>query len=344
VNCSPVYFNMTRWALAYGGPGGAWTDAVVDAYVAQISQNALNGTPIVSRRRAAPTSQDLLFIPPAVIAPCGAGPVLFNRPVGSATGGADNNGQTHLAAFHCVMNAGGPAPPFPATPHAYFAIIDSNAAHHLSALLAEHSFVGLPAGWAKVIVNFDAHSDFGTQINPNSYRCDNWGIYTVRPVANVFAAAVADMYVGFGNKPGSAWATSFYRMRPPGPAPQQQLAGATVTAQVQALLAAVNANAVLLNGAPWLGIAVYVTIDRDVMEASFTDYGDGPYPAVALYQAVHECLQVFRGSGVALRGVDICGLPTWTGGSAKQPTWGPAQRQARANVDIHSLYGQVVAY
>ena len=36
-----------------------------------------------------------------------------------------------------------------------------------------------------------------------------------------------------------------------------------------------NAQAQAFNGGPWAGTAVYITIDRDVMKRSCTDYGDG---------------------------------------------------------------------
>ena len=59
MNISPVYFNMGRWALAYGGQGVQFTDAVVDGYVARIQANALGGVPSVARRRASDASDNL---------------------------------------------------------------------------------------------------------------------------------------------------------------------------------------------------------------------------------------------------------------------------------------------
>jgi hypothetical protein len=338
VLCSPVFLNMTRWGLAYGEARAAWTDAVVDRYVATIEAGL--GAAVATRRRAGPRSTELLYMPAAAAGAC-LNQILFNRAVGSAQGDAGCNGQTRLEELRCVLQAAGPPPTLPATANPYFAIIDSNAAHHVSLLLAERAFAAVPAGFAKAIVNFDAHEDFGTQVTPRSFRCDNWGIFSVRAVAGVYANPLANAYACFANKgaggaaPNPPFSNSFVCRRPPAPVGRLPLAGATVAEQTTALLGLLGA------GAP-PGIAVYVTVDRDSMQSSYTDYDDGPYTQAALHAAAQECLQTLRAAGVTLAGFDVCGLPTLNGRGAQRLT--PAERQAQALADLQFFHQQVLAY
>ena len=169
------------------------------------------------------------------MAACQVGNVLFDTPVGASNGAAGNNGKTRIIPFHCAMFSTN-GPPLPATAHPYFAVIDSNEAHHLSTFLVERAFATVAPGWAKVIVNFDYHDDYTLIANVDSFRCDNWGGFAIRPIGGLYAAPIADFYVGLGGRP-NPWQTSFYCMRrPETDGRKQQLAGPTVQAQANALL------------------------------------------------------------------------------------------------------------
>ena len=350
---SPIFISMTRWGVQYGGPGGGWGPGRVTPTANAIEHALQNvvapGMPMAGALpRLLPANNagdDLDYILPATRLACNVPVPMFANPVGQAAGGAGANGQTQLAPLRCAFNA-----IWPALAHPAYGIIDSDAAHHMSLLLAERAFAAAPGGHARIVINFDAHTDWGGGVNAMSLRCDNWGIHTVRAVPGVYPAPLADAYVMIGNRAGGglapvpAWSNTSCRFRPAAvgapviPAGPQAVAGANIRAQMQALIVMVD-NA-LNGGAAMPGYSVYLTVDRDFQQTSYTDYGDGPYTVAAGWQAVSDCVDelAHNVANVTFRGLDICGLPTWAGGSVVGGGGlGAAGEMALAITDICAL-------
>lgn len=338
MNVLPMYFNMTRWSLGYAGT--VWNDAVVDQYVDELVQATGVALPITSRRRLATVASDgLTWISQHVAGGCGVVGPLFSSPVGSQQGAAANNGATSFDQFRCVIRS---VDGLPVAPHPLFSIIDSNAAHHLSALLAEYSFANTAPGTAKVVINFDAHPDFGVVNISGTIRCDNWGSYCVGEVGG--RPAISDFYVGIGNKPTAgpvpppAWSNSFVRVRAPHDRRKADVPAGTISAQIDSLANTIDAAAHLLNQGPWIARTAYVSVDRDVMQQSFTDYGDGHYDPTDARAGVLECLAALKRIGFTLSGFDVCGLPTVAGSSTAAPTLPRHDRTAIAFNDIRAFH------
>jgi hypothetical protein len=349
------FFNMTRWGMDYGGPTNppiipavpgtsAWVAAALGApavpYAAFLTANA--------------ASNDLQYIPAAVRQQVLNGANLFNRPVGSSDADNSCSGNTNLAAFRPVMQSIFPPDPAGAW-RAWLSVVDSNAAHHLSLLLAERGFTTAPppavAGpRARVVINVDAHEDFsGGAVNIANLRCDNWGLYTVRSVGQIWPNPLATAYVTVGTSSDAAgFRNSKVRLCPPAAVNARGLPGDTAAAQVQALWAELQAAApVLLNNpaGAWAGCDVYLSVDRDVEQFSFTDYNDGSYAPAVLWPFVAGYVAAFAANGINTRfvGFDICGLPTWGGMSRVRPIPPPVDRRAQAVADITRLAAIVTA-
>ncbi|MEO3808731.1 hypothetical protein ABGB17_06990 [Sphaerisporangium sp. B11E5] len=343
---SPLYVNMTRWGALYGGPGGNWGPGRVDPAADQVeNQLGLGPGGLPRLLPASNTSDDLDYILPATRVNLGLPNPLFAAAVGSQHGGAGNNGRVVLDDLRGAMNS-----VWPVLANPCYAIIDSDAAHHVSLLLAELAFANVAAGRAKIVINFDAHTDYSVAaMNAASLRCDNWGSFVIRPVGAW--VPIADAYVMIGNKagggqaPNPAWSNTTCRLRAPN-TQSQNLAGATVRLQMQSLVNLLNANIAHLNGnAPWAGYDVYVTVDRDFQQQSFTDYGDGAYTTVAAWQAVHDCMDELNNNvpNVAFAGFDICGLPTYAGASVAAGALAPQQRFNLALQDIQTFENEIAA-
>lgn len=343
---SPLFVNMTRWGAMYGGPGGNWGNPRLDQAVDQVEARLGLGAGVLPRLLpASDNSADLDYIAPHVRANLGLPNPLFNRAVGSQGGVAGNNGQVDLTHLRGAMNS-----VWPALPHECFAIIDSDAAHHVSLLLAEAAFANVAAGRAKIVINFDAHTDYSpAALNGASLRCDNWGSFAIRPLAAGVWQPIADVYVMVGTKsnqgqaPATAFGNTTCRFRG-GNNASQAVAGAGIRAQMQSLINMVNANAIALNGGAWNGYDVYLTVDRDVEASSFTDYGDGAYPRNVVWQAVHDCLdELDQVPNMAFAGFDLCGLPTWNGGSVATGAVPVQQRFNLALQDVHDFQNEIAA-
>jgi hypothetical protein len=346
---SPLFVNMTRWGALYGGPGNVWGPHRVTPAVTQVEAQFGLGPGLLPRLLpASDASDDLDYITPATRGLLNLPAPLFTRAVGNQNGVAGWNGQIGLDDLRGAMNT-----VWPALAHPCFAIIDSDAAHHVSLLLAERAFFNVPAGRAKIVINFDAHSDYSAAaINPASLRCDNWGSFTIRPVPNNPWVPIADAYVMIGTKgpggqaPNPAWSNTTCRFRAPGPAGSQAVAGATITLQMQQLIAMLNANAVAMNnGNAWAGYDVYLTVDRDVEQSSFTDYGDGVYTNPVVWQAVNDCLtELNLLPNLDFAGFDLCGLPTWSGSSVTSGNHMPVQQRFNlALQDILTFENEIAA-
>ncbi|MFC6080822.1 hypothetical protein [Sphaerisporangium aureirubrum] len=343
---SPLFVNMTRWGALYGGPGAIWGPARVTPVADQVeNQLGLGPGGLPRLLPASNASDDLDYILPLTRVNLNLPNPLFAHAVGSQAGGAFHNGQVQLDHLRGAMNS-----VWPALANPCYAIIDSDAAHHVSLLLAELAFANVAAGRAKIVINFDAHTDYSpAAMNAASLRCDNWGSFTIRPVGAWLP--IADAYVMIGNRAGGglapvpAWSNTTCRLRAPN-VQSQNLAGATVRLQMQSLINLLNANIVALNaGAAWNGYDVYVTVDRDFQQTSFTDYGDGAYAPVAAWQAVHDVLDELNNNvaNVSFAGFDLCGLPTYAGGSVTAGPLAPQQRFDLALQDVQNFENEIAA-
>jgi hypothetical protein len=344
------FFNMTRWGMDYGGPTNPPIFPVVAGTSAWVA-GALGApaVPYAAFLTANAASNDLQYIPAAVRQQVLNGANLFNRPVGSSNADNSNSGNTNLAAFRPVMQS--IFPPDPAgTWRAWLSVIDSNAAHHLSLLLAERGFATAPppavAGpRARIVINVDAHEDFsGGAVNIQNLRCDNWGLYTVRAVGEIWPVPLATAYVSVGTRLAAAnFGNSTVRLRSPAAVNARPLPGAAAVEQVQALWGILQADGQGPAG-PWAGCDVYLSVDRDVEQLSYTDYSDGSYAPPALWAFVEDYVAAFAANVINTRfvGFDICGLPT-IGGSSRLPPLPVADRRAQAVADITRLAAIVTA-
>jgi hypothetical protein len=320
-NFQGVFLNTTRWGRCYGPDGrplqvGA-VGQVADEVAARLgpAHEAFE-----SFLHATERSDGLTYAAPV------ADP-LFVRPIGSPKGtDVISNGEidprTLMQAFAPVWAR------LPDPERLRCTVIDSNNAHHFSLLFAQRVLATAPAGRTRLIVNFDAHTDYGLTKN-NLLRCSNWGVFAIRQGVQpdgtpLFPRPAADAYLSVGLKgagagPGQgrlrigAGAMAEQILQPVGennvPGNQQPAATNLVTALVQALQVA---------HLPADRLDIYISIDRDVEQRSFTDYNDGSFPPALIWafiEAFVQALAARRGPGsvVRLAGFDLCGFPTLAG-------------------------------
>lgn len=96
-----------------------------------------------------------------------------------------------------------------AAPYPLFSIIDTDSAHHLSAPLVEHAvqfadpdrLTGKP-NRAMIVVNFDAHTDYGAKNLAPTITCQSWGRFVSNTIAEIHPHPLADAYVHFGLNTG----------------------------------------------------------------------------------------------------------------------------------------------
>lgn len=284
-------------------------------------------SPCVYRTRSSrPPFRDFDYIQPGwiqhqanlLLAPCG-----WPGPNSDLAG--QNNGRTNYATWqHAFSQLFANDADFQRVArYPLFSIIDTNSAHHLSAPLVERAvsradprrLAGQPTR-AMLVINFDNHPDYGGDTT-SPVTCQNWGCFVSKTVQNVYANPIADAYVRFGaNDPQAnpTWGRGEWH--------QANLAGGMVdinpnyTATLQAQLNTVIG--IISPGAP-ANVDAYVSLDRDVLKRSFTQYNDGPFPAAAGIAGVETCLAHLVGVGARIVGFDICGLPTFPG-ATRDPT------------------------
>jgi hypothetical protein len=348
------FFNMTRWGLDYGGPTNPpRLPAVADTSAWVARALGAPAVPYTAFLPANATSNDLQYIPAAARQLYLGQANLFNRAVGSSDADNSCSGNTALTAFRPVMQSIFPADPA-GTWRAWLSVIDSNAAHHLSLLLAERAFTtapppAVPGPRARIVINVDAHEDFsGGAVNILNLRCDNWGLFTVRSVGQIWPdpTTLATAYVSVGARLAAAnFGNSRVWVRPPTGVNARGLGVAPAQAQVGALWGTLQGQAVALGQpGPWAGCDVYLSVDRDVEQFSYTDYSDGSYAPAVLWAFVEDYVAAFAANGIDTRfvGFDICGLPT-IGGSSRLPQLPVVDRRNQAIADITRLAAIVTA-
>ena len=232
-----------------------------------------------------------------------------------------------------------------------FAVVDHNAAHNVSAVLAERAFANVGRSNAlRVVINFDFHDDSPAKIDLREQiiRCDNWAGFMTRKVPDIYPEPVADAYINFGvssgrdaKVSGNLGAGVYQLARDDGAKPARIIPAdhpvPTVTEQLKTVI-------------EWFSLRnvdFYISIDRDFMVGSYTPWGDGSQLPAAGRAAVAEALLYFqtglmRGATGRLVGLDVTGLPALGGRSAAGISEPEAIEQA--NEDLVTFYRQVVAY
>lgn len=218
-----------------------------------------------------------------------------------------------------------------------FAVVDSNSFHHMSYILARYAMETHASATnvaKKVVINFDAHPDLakcGTDL-----KCNNW--------ATAILADRAGYYVTVGlkgmNQPmakfkakakaSSNWTECEWL---PGKRGQGRVATGPY---VEKLLTACNVT--------WNGAKVYITVDRDFMLGSYTQWGDSSsyFDALTGRELVANCLVVLERKQADVVGFDITGLPETTG-SAKMNITDTAKIIAQMNEDVKHARGRLAA-
>ncbi|MDG6101726.1 hypothetical protein Daura_38305 [Dactylosporangium aurantiacum] len=334
----PIFFNAGRWGLDYTPEQGQWSDKHVKPMIEKIGAvlpGGQNPHPVMYIDAA---SNDAANLPPDIRRAWLHGERLFDKPVGSRNADNQHNGATRAVPFCGALGAWLATVP---QTNPFFAIIDSNECHHLSVPLAAWAFSATPAGRAKIVVNFDAHNDIRSNtVVTDPLRCDNWGMYVLRQVGEVYPAPVADVYVGIGNKQltgADTWQDSFAFLAGR-PSTKVKLGAGDMAAQLDKVIELLGDE----GRKTWTGYDLYLTVDRDVESSSFTDYGDGSYPPDEVWATVKAFIEAAARRRVRCAGFDICGLPTVAGSSRVSTSWRSAERIDRAIQDITAYLAPIV--
>lgn len=353
----PAYFQTSKWLRGYmQGPvyDGGYTAARVQAY----ADGILNGLtdpnrpglpgPVLTRVRktgmgADPSQRDLTYILPAWVLPgqpfvldqaCGF-PGPNKNQAGMFTGRTAYATWQHAFSQLFTQDPDFLQPTVQAAP--LFSIIDTDSAHHLSAPLVERAVLWAAAAAATIVINFDAHEDYGGGTAPN-INCQSWGYFVSNPVPPVHAAPLAAAYVQFGSRDPQAaaptWAHGKWHQAGGAAgltaAPHDPAEPDPLRAQLNAIVAAV--------GPP---VQAYVTLDRDVLKPHYNQYPDGPFPAAPGLAGVMNCLTHLHGLGVPLIGFDVTGLPVIPSSSTDAAT-SLTQALADAKNQITQLWTHVL--
>ncbi|MBO0803732.1 MAG: arginase family protein [Nocardiopsaceae bacterium] len=234
-----------------------------------------------------------------------------------------NNGQTRYATWqHAFAQLFASDPDFQrAARYPLFSIIDTDSAHHLSAPLVERAvayadaprLVGEP-GRAMLVVNFDAHTDYGAQARDTStpITCQSWGRFVSNTVPQVHGYQLADAYVRFGLNTAldstPTWSHGEWHQANTDTVTQRiaETDNASLADQLDTVIDAITQHGTR-------GLNAYVSIDRDVVQVNYTQYSDGPFPADQGIAGVKTCLDHLVSKGASIVGFDVCGLPTFPG-------------------------------
>ncbi|WP_394845451.1 hypothetical protein LZC95_51520 [Pendulispora brunnea] len=300
-------------------------------------------------------TNDFDYVTPETRHRIGLHGTFLQKSVADQTGNTAYKGDAALSTFRdgllIEMDAAIERSHQPAT-RPRFAVVDHNAAHDVSAPLAEWAFANADASTPRVriIVNFDFYADSPDKIDLNEQiiRCDNWAGFMTRVVPGVYPKPIADAYVNFGvssgpnaKVSGNLGAGLYQLARNNGLKPQRIIPENHPTPTVTEQLATVVG---------WFSpgdVDVYISIDRDFMVGSYTPWGDGSQLPHAGRAAVLEALLFFQkglpfGARGQLVGFDVTGLPAlggFSGTGIKEPA-----AIEQANDDLITFYRQVRDY
>ena len=221
----PAYFQASKWLRGYmqgpfydGGYTAPRAQAYADGILSGLADPNRPGAALTRVRKtgmdADASQRDLTYIRPAWMLP--GQPFVLDQACGfpgpNRTQAGMYTGRTAYATWqHAFSQLFTQDPDFlqPTVQAApLFSVIDTDSAHHLSAPLVERAVrwaataaaaLAQPAA-RTIVINFDAHEDYGGGATAPSINCQSWGCYVTNPVPAVHAAALADAYVQLGSK------------------------------------------------------------------------------------------------------------------------------------------------
>jgi hypothetical protein len=320
----PVYFQLSKWVYGYfkrPAYDKTYDDPTAIAYAQGLLNQLPNpAAPAVSKLGVEPVPLNLTYIPAGYRNHQNLLQLSCGYPGPNNDQAGKNNGTTSYAQWRTgFRNLFTQDPQLNNIAQPLFSIIDTNSAHHVSAPLVERAVTRAQPP-AAIVINYDMHPDYGT--GGGQIGCQGWGYYVSNAVANQHGA-LAQAYVQLGGAPprdaqaitwdGGQWHQA---AGPGGMAviqPQNNPGQHPVYNQISAVLAAVSQAA---NGAV---VDAYISLDRDLVQTSYTQYDDGKFTWNDSLQGVQACLAALQAHGSHLIGFDVCGLPTRPGVSSK--TW-----------------------
>jgi hypothetical protein len=331
---APVYFQTSQWLRGYLEKPmytGGYQPGRAQSYANGIL-NALPNPPAGPVAKLGVANNPFLDLNYVQAAWVQGQPTLLLKscgfPGGDGTKAGENNGQTSYSTWRYAFSqlfandndfqgavAGAPM----------FSIIDTNSAHHLSAPLVERAVnradlgrLGGNPAHAMLVVNFDCHTDYGTTALGTPVTCQSWGRFVSNAIPNVYGHALADAYLQMGTPSAGAatWTTAVWHpaaVLHPAQAKTPVKTGIgtnSVADQLDMVVGQINPNALPLDA--------YVSLDRDLLKQSYTQYDDGAFPPDAGIEGVKECLtRLVQHHHADIVGFDICGLPTYPGSSSR---------------------------
>jgi hypothetical protein len=328
----PVYFQTSRWLRAYlerPGYETGYKRTAADAYANLLTGRLVNPAAGPVRKLGVPDNAVNFDYIPADWRPQNAD--LLDLPCGLPGPNGDqaglNNGRTMYdiwrTSFHNLFTMDNDFQGAVAD-HAWFSIIDTDSAHHLSAPLVEQAIRwrdparldGAPTR-PMIVINFDAHTDYGAKSGAQPQvpiTCQSWGRFVSNTVPGSYDFPLADAYVRFGHN------TAYDDVASWGEAEWHAADAPYVTKKVidnytgpQPLIDQIDEVRRQVAGGVDTPIYAYVSLDRDVLKQNYTQYNDGPFDQQAGIDGVKECLTYLAATNATIIGFDVTGLPTFPG-------------------------------
>jgi hypothetical protein len=327
----PAYFQVSRWLRAYlqkpayvDGYKPATAQGYVYALLGKLTGPNPAAEPIKKLGVSGVPFRNLDYISKDWI----GGKDLLESSCGFPGEHGDQAGQYNGRADYAILRAGfhelfardndfDRAKTFP-----LFSIIDTNSAHHVSAPLVERAVRFADAGRiegrperAMIVINFDAHTDYGASSSVSPITCQSWGRFVSNTMNGIYQYPLADAYVRFGKvlatEATATWSHGEWHKSDANSLLEgidyDRQSGDALGAQLDAVCTAV-AKATGKDG-----VDAYVSLDRDLLQRSFSQYSDGPFPPDAGINGVKHCLSHLAGKQVRIVGFDVTGLPTYPG-------------------------------
>jgi hypothetical protein len=237
--------------------------------------------------------------------------------------------------------------PFERVDYPVFAVIDHNSAHHMSYVLAKNAFskfalVGEDR--KKVVINFDNHAD-GNEPKPDhtTIHCNNWAYHFFLDHGKA-GSAVNPIYISLGS-----YGQRLFKADKDGRSTEngdtfvynRGVTGAckyVTDPMADGNILVIMENIRGVTGFEWRNADVYITVDRDFMIGSYTNYGDGKYSPQVGRNAVTTCLCYLVTSGANLVGFDIIGLPTRDATKKPNDKQKLSQSFDQSVIDIRTFY------
>jgi hypothetical protein len=218
-----------------------------------------------------------------------------------------------------------------------FAVVSSNCAHSLSAILSRASFLkhGNINNKIKLVINYDYHFDFGLfnseSVSKNEVDNGAWGSHHCGGLTNWTNIDGAKLvYAVFGveaKDKGSVWYKTYSGMTEKNKKSFEKGVGKIVEGNMKE---AVDGPC-----------DVYITIDRDVLKYGCTHFKViGSYDVPGIVEKLKILLSELKtkAKGMNICGFDVTGLPCLSGGGDGKETF------KNAVSDINTLYDFISPY